>query len=236
MKMRGWLGADCSVFFRLVRPYCAVLHPPTFHHRLYLGVVSPFLLDAIYALASRFSNHPLISSSLGRPFAHRTRGILASSPPPQVSWEETELVQALLLLALYHAPTGQGDAYLEAAFSLLHPTSSGMLRAITDDTNIETLTLNESRNRTFWMMCLHDMTSSTAQRAPRNWTQAEVKYVPLSSDESSWIRYGGGAQAAGRDGLSEENAIGELGQTTRIVRALITRAETRTEEQLTPRR
>lgn len=102
-----------------------MFHRTTFQHRLYLGQVSPILLDMMYAFASRLSEHPALLTSLSSPqqpaysrgelFAERAHSSLKRALSIRSSWseeakahdrgtyEETELIQAMFLASVYYS-------------------------------------------------------------------------------------------------------------------------------------
>jgi hypothetical protein len=187
-----------SVFFRRVQPMGMMFHRPTFQHRLFLGQVSPILLDMMYAFASRLSAHPalLATSPLSQPastrgelLAERAHNSLKRALSVRSSWseeakmldrgtyEETELIQAMLLASVYYSTittitspssgqsaTSRGIYYLDLCISFLRPATSATLLPPANHLPISTpeyLTLNEIRHRTFWLIVLHDLCISS---------------------------------------------------------------------------
>jgi hypothetical protein len=150
------------------------------------------------------------------------------------TWEETELVQASCLLSIYFALLRQPSLalfYLDISISILRPTSSATLAPPANHLGLsstEYLTLMECRNRTFWLVVLHDLCAAANGR-PRRLMDHEMYNIPLPGGESYWVRWGGAAsgarEPARRDGLAsgtgtwagDEGAVGELGHVLRIV-------------------
>ncbi|KAK4685553.1 hypothetical protein P7C73_g4594, partial [Tremellales sp. Uapishka_1] len=213
-----------DIFFKRVQPYGALLHSPTFHHRLFLNRVSPLLLDVIYAFSARLSENPTFLASLppeqppwlrGEAFADRAKASIErivdirrrwSEEERRLdrgTWEETEFAQALCLLSIYTTCLRQiqlGLFYLDLGLSILRPTGAGSL--IPPSMNlglpsIEYQTLAEIRSRTFWFLVLEDIFAAAHGR-PRRLSEQEMCNVPLPASEVHWVRYGGGA-AGGRE-------------------------------------
>ena len=232
-----------------------MLHGPTFNYRLFLGRTSPLLLDAIYALSAHLCTNPVFLSTIsasvptwarGEVFAERAHhtakrliDVRASMTEEEKrldkgTWEETEFVQALYLLSVYYASVRQtslGLYFLDVAIDILRPASTASLVPPPTHLGLSTidyLTLMECRNRTFWMLVLHDLCAAANGR-PRRLLDHELYNVPLPGDESQWDRWGGGGssgrEGSRRDGLAvgtgtwvgEEGQIGELGHVLRIV-------------------
>jgi hypothetical protein len=244
-----------SVFFRRAPPFGAMFHPATFQHRLYLNQVSPILLDAIYAFSARLCDNPSFLATLppnhppflrGEAFAERAHSAAErllkirrswsdeEARRDRGTWEETELVQASCLLSIYFALLRQPSLalfYLDISISILRPTSSATLAPPANHLGLsstEYLTLMECRNRTFWLVVLHDLCAAANGR-PRRLMDHEMYNIPLPGGESYWVRWGGAAsgarEPARRDGLApgtgtwagDEGAVGELGHVLRIV-------------------
>jgi hypothetical protein len=94
--------------------------------------------------------------------------------------------------------------------------------------SIEYFTLTESRNRTFWLIVLHDLCAAANGR-PRRLLDYEMYNIPLPGSETHWTRWGGvasgGREPGRRDSLApgtgnwvgDEGNVGELGHVLRIV-------------------
>lgn len=230
--------ANTTVFSTRVQPFSAMFHRPTFQHRLYLGQVSPLLLDAIYALSSRLSSHPALLSSLplshphylrGEVFAERAHVSLKRALNIRSTWsdeakahdkgtfEETELIQTMFLLSVYYMFTKQsslGMYYLDLSISFLRPTTSATLAPPAPHLQVSTteyLTLMETRHRTFWLIVLSDLcaaSSTNSNGRPRRLADHEIYNIPLPGDEIHWMRYGA-VGSNGRDcGRRDGLAVG----------------------------
>lgn len=265
------LTSSRPVFYDRMHPYGSMLHPPTFHQRHYLSTVSPLLLDSIYAMSAHLSLHPALLSTLppscpvwarGEAFAERAKNSAQrfidmrrsgwseeDHAQHRGTWDETEFVQALYLLSVYFASMRQaplGLYFLDIAIDIIKPKSSSSIYkpVAKAGSMVEHLTLLECRNRTFWLLLVHDLCASANGRA-RRLSDQDVYHVPLPGDESHWERYGGGSSAIQgrsedrsqsarevgdkrRDGLAvgsgnwsgDEGQIGELGHVIRIVSSL----------------
>lgn len=215
-----------------------MFHPPTFHHRLYLSKTSSLLLDAIYAYSARICTSPALvacykdepSWQRGEVFAGRAHKRAESVVAAQRvrmfrraggsedgeqgrdAWTDLEEIQAFTILSIYFACLRQPTLalfYLDTAITLLRP----ILSSPTEDK-----TLEESRNRTFWLISLHDLCAAANGR-PRRVEEREMAGVGLPGMESDWVRYGGreGKKGTLRLGGGEEGEVGELGHVLRIV-------------------
>ena len=242
-----------SVFFSRVHPYAAMIHPASFHHRLFLGASSPILLDAMYALAAHLSAHPAMVEAFppntpqwarGEAFAERAHQMasrvidlrLAWSDDEiardKGTWEETEFVQALVLLGVYYSSTRQvqlSQKLLDIALDILHPTPDGTMAPPSSllGPGPDFATVAECRVRAFWMIALHDFQDSVNSRSRR--VHSQVLYsLPLPGDELQWERFGGNQRSTRepghRQGLTISGAwpqgpeaVGELGHLLRIL-------------------
>lgn len=160
-------------------------------------------------------------------------------------WVETEEIQAFALLSIYFACLRQPTLalfYLDLAIALLRSTSAagstpdGTER--TDATRRPRATLAEARNRTFWLVALHDLCAAANGR-PRRLLNTDMEGVPLPGEETWWVRFGGGhgdtpehgspVSKVQRDGLvigtgnwpGEAGQVGEIGHVLRIVSSLL---------------
>ncbi|KAL7425105.1 hypothetical protein Q5752_000793 [Cryptotrichosporon argae] len=218
-----------DIFLTRTPPYAAMFHPATFRHRLYLGQVSPFLLDAVYLLAARLCEHPAFLACFppstppylrGEFFAERCRAAVDriwdlrgrwSDEDRRLdagSWEETEFVQACALLAVYYNCTRQallGLYYNDIALHVLRPGAKGALAQAHAASPIEYHTLTEIRLRTFWLLMLADMCSAANGR-PRRLLDYEIAHIPLPGNEAHWARWGGaglgGSEPGRRDTIT----------------------------------
>lgn len=207
-----------------------MLHVPTFMHRQYLGLVSPILMDAIYALAARLCDHPAFVSAFpasvpphlrGKPFADRCcanldriiemrhRWTEEDHQMDSGTWEETEFVQSALVLSVYFTSTRQprlGLFYLDVALSVLRPSGpSGLLPPPSARLNLSTheyFTLAEVRKRTFWLCVMGDILPAACGRR-RTIRDHEFANVSLPGPEMYWTRYGGMA-SNGREPLRRD--------------------------------
>ncbi|RXK39013.1 hypothetical protein M231_03743 [Tremella mesenterica] len=220
-----------DIFLRRLQPHCAMIHTPTFQHRLYLGQVSPLLLDSIYALSARLSDNPVLLASLppkaprwirGEAFAERAHAGATAIIDHRKAWneeekrsdmgtyEETELVQALYLLSVYYSCIRQpqlGLYYLDVAIDIFRPTHAATLPPPATQlglSTVEYMTLMEMRHRTFWLLVFHDLFAAAVSRE-RRLREQDMYNVPLPGSDVHWGRYGGGAaggrEAGRRDGL-----------------------------------
>lgn len=233
-----------------------MFHSPTFYHRLYMNQVSPLLLDAMYAFSARYSSNPALLSCYpadqpshmrGEPFVERAR--LAADNIMKArrtwteeearldrgTWEETELVQALSLLSFYFACLRHAQLalyFLDISIAILRPTSMATLPPPASHLGldkVEYLTLLETRNRTFWLVLLHDLCAAANGRQ-RRLGEHEIYNIPLPGQETLWARWGGaaagGREPGRREGLTlgsgnwqgDEGLIGEMGHVMRVVR------------------
>jgi len=245
-----------TVFFHHVQPYAAMLHRPTFLNRLYTRQVSPVLLDMMYAMASRHCTQPGLLARMpasrpaylrGDAFAERANLAAKQYLHMRSAWtraqrdfdrgtyEETEFVQALYLLSIHYSALDHpalADYFFEQAVGILHPSSSATVNPPHSRSPMspsEYLTLTEVRHRTFWMVLLHDLTSTAAGNRPRRLHDHEIYNIPLPGDEAHWLRYGAesrtGEDRGRRDGIAvgtgnwegEEGAVGEIGHVIRVV-------------------
>ncbi|WVQ81187.1 hypothetical protein IAT38_003309 [Cryptococcus sp. DSM 104549] len=231
VEMDASLGAELvDIFLKRCMPLATMLHPPTFHYRLYLNQVSPLLLDIMYALAARLCENPLFLSTFppshppwqrGELFAlraHRAAESLLDQRrgwnddarrADQGTWHETELAQACYLLSVYFTSLREaklGAFYLDAGLEIIRPASQGFIPPPAGHpglTAVEYATHGESRNRTFWALVMHDLCAAANGR-PRRLSEGELGAVPLPGSESLWVRWGGGAaggEPGRRDGL-----------------------------------
>jgi hypothetical protein len=152
----------------------------------------------------------------------------------QGTWEETEFIQAALLLSVFYGLTRQtriGLFYFDVALSVMCVGASGTLAPPSARLNLSTneyFTLAEIRNRTFWLCVLGDICSAANGR-PRRTRDHEIANIPLPGPEMHWARWGGmgigGRKPGRRDCLavgtgnwhSEEGQVGELGHIMRIL-------------------
>lgn len=125
-----------QIFFARLSPYALMFHRTTFDHRRYLDQVARPLLLIMYALAARFSSHPLLttatelnielrrpksSTATGNNFTYLRGECLASVARSlieawvqhkplvtsfEMSWEETEMASAIVLMAIYEGILG----------------------------------------------------------------------------------------------------------------------------------
>lgn len=236
-----------------------MLHRPTFLHRLATRQTSPILMDMVYALAARHCNHSSLVSALpptrpaclrGEAFAERANVAAKQFLHLRAGWnqaqrdydrgtyEETELAQALYLLAIHYSAFDHhalSDYFFDEAVAILHPSSSAMITPPPSRLPIshsEHLTLTEIRHRTFWLIVLHDLTTASASNRGRRLLDHEIYNIPLPGDEAHWMRYGAesrsGDDRGRRDGIAvatgnwdgDEGAVGELGHVIRVVRFL----------------
>lgn len=234
-----------------------MFHGPTFQYRLFVGRTSPLLLDAIYALAAHLCRSPALVVTIppstplwarGNVFADRANRSakhlidLRSKWEEEErrldrgTWEETEFVQAIYLLSVYYVSAREpalGFYFLHVAIDILRPTSTATLPRPNGQglSAIEYATLGECRNRTFWMLVLHDLCAAANGR-PRRLMDHELYNMPLPGDEALWERRGGlasgGRDMGRRDGLAvgtgnwlgAEGQIGEFGHVLRVVSVL----------------
>jgi hypothetical protein len=202
-----------------------MIHPPTFHYRLYHSQISPLLLNAMYAFAARSSTSPALLACypsdhppwlLGEGFAERAhieaervvsaRGEANGSGRRAGTWEELEEIQAFTLLSIYFACLRQPTLaafYLDLAITMLRPALAAGATTHLTVSAIEQATMTESRLRTFWLIALHDLCAAANGR-PRTVTDAEMAAVSLPGGEGWWVRFGGGGKTVEgkrRDGL-----------------------------------
>jgi hypothetical protein len=233
-----------------------MLHRPTFLNRLYTRQVSPVLLDMVYAMAARHCTQPALMTSMpaskpaylrGEAFAERANLAAKQYLHMRSAWsrsqrdfdkgtyEETEFVQALYLLSIHYSALDHpalADYFFDQAVGILHPSSSATVNPPHSRIPMspsEYLTLTEVRHRTFWMVLLHDLTSTAASNRPRRLQDHEIYNIPLPGDEAHWLRYGAesrtGEDRGRRDGIAvgtgnwegEEGAVGEIGHVIRVV-------------------
>lgn len=223
------------VFFHRVQPYGAMLHRPTFMHRLFMRQTSPILLDMMYALAARHSNHVNLLAAMvpGRPaclrgevFAERANVAAKQFLHLRGGWnqaqrdydrgtfEETEFAQALYLLSIYYSAFDHhalSDYFFDEAVAILHPSSAATLTPPPSRLPIshsEHLTLTEVRHRTFWLIVLHDLTSASALNRGRRLLDHEIYNIPLPGDEAHWVRYGAEGRVGDDRGRRDGIAVG----------------------------
>jgi hypothetical protein len=245
-----------AVFFLHVQPFNTMFHRPTFLHRLAMRQGSPILLDTMYALACRHCNNPALLASMpasrpsylrGEAFAERANNAVKQFLHMRGGWshaqrdydrgtyEETEFVQALYLLAIHYSALDHpalADFFFEEAIAIFHPAASATITLPPSRLAIsqsEYLTLTEIRHRTFWMVLVHDLTSASANHRTRRLHDHEIYNIPLPGDEAQWLRYGAesrlGEDRGRRDGIAvgtgnwegEEGAVGEIGHVIRVV-------------------
>lgn len=232
----GW-GVDSltPVCLKRTLPTRSIIHEPTFWHRLYLGRVQPFLLDAMYAFGARLCQNAAFvaaypadvpSFQRGRVFAERGRAALdriieehrlwtdEERERDSGTWEETEFVAASVLLSMFFNATRQariGFYYLDVALAVLRSSPSGQIPAPPNPRlNLpapEYYTLMEVRNRAFWLVIIIDI-CSTASGRPRRVTDAELAAVPLPGPELYWSRFGGMASNGREPGRRDTVQVG----------------------------
>jgi hypothetical protein len=232
-----------------------MFHPATFHHRHYLNQTAPILRDAMYAFAARVAPSPALIACYppnhptwlrGELFAERAHAeaerIVAARAEQNESdmtgqkrgtWEELEEIQAFSILSIYFACLRQPILalfYLDTAIAMLRPSTNSPIPRATELSAVEQATLGESRNRTFWLVALHDLCAAANGRQ-RMLAYSEMEGIPLPGGEGWWVRFGGAGRDAKegewrqRDGLvpgsgnwaGEEGQVGELGHVLRIV-------------------
>lgn len=244
------------VFFHHVQPFSTMCHRPTFLHRVATRQTSPILLDMMYALSCRHSTNQILLGSMpssrpsylrGEVFAERANNAAKQFLHMRSGWnhaqrdydkgtyEETEFVQALYLLAIHYSALdhpAMADYFFNEAVSILHPAVSATITPPPNRLPIshsEYLVLAETRHRTFWMLLLHDLTSASATRQTRRLHDHEIYNIPLPGDEAQWLRWGAesrnGDDRGRRDGIAvgtgnwdgEEGSVGEIGHVIRVV-------------------
>lgn len=230
-----------------------MFHTPTFYDRLYRNVVSPVLLDTMYAMSCRYVTSPAFLACFpakmpphmrAHPFIERARSGLdrlltayRHQTPEETArntgtWEETETVQACVILSLYLSlaiQTTLGLYYADTAREMLALTPAGLVPAPTAPmglSKLEHLTLLESRNRTYWCMSWNQKCWIAIGRPKEVHSDGAV---PLPGAESWWSRFGGSSAVEEgikrRDSLTqklgdwsgEEGQVGELGFVMKIV-------------------
>lgn len=230
-----------------------MFHTPTFYDRLYRNLVSPVLLDTMYIFSCRYATSPgflacfpskAAPHSRALAFVERARSGLdrlltaqRKFTPDEAArhagtWEETETIQACVILSLYLSlamQTTLGLFYADTARDMMTLTSNGLVPAPTAPmglSKVEHLTLLECRNRTYWCMSWQQKCWIAVGR-PK--PVPDDGHVPLPGGESWWARFGGSSVSEGsmrrRDGLTdrlgdwpgEEGAVGEMGYVMRIV-------------------
>ncbi|TPX62880.1 hypothetical protein PhCBS80983_g00149 [Powellomyces hirtus] len=97
-----------ELFFLYISPILPLVHKPTFYANM--SSHSPLMLNSIYALAARFSNHPSIRTdsvySAGDVFYIKAREMVDH----YMDVPNASTVSALLILANYAAESGRGSA------------------------------------------------------------------------------------------------------------------------------
>lgn len=219
-----------------------MFHTPTFYDRLYRNVVSPVLLDCMYAMSARYATSPAFLACFGPktpphlraiPFIDRARSGLDrlltayryQTPEEQVrnagTWEETETVQACVIFSLYLVlaiQTTLGLYYADTAREMLALTPAGLVPVPTAPmglSKLEHLTLLEARNRTYWAMSWLQKCWIAVGRPKEVHSDGAV---PLPGAESWWSRFGGSSAVEDvmrrRDSLTQKigDWPGEEGQ------------------------
>ncbi|KAF0388842.1 fungal-specific transcription factor domain-containing protein [Gigaspora margarita] len=181
-------------FFRHIDGQLSMFHEHTFMRQLRQHKISPFLILAMCAVSSRYSEHPNIkrepSYLAGEPYAFQaSQHVLDSLDSPCV-----EAVQAFILLALYCYGTAQGAKtymYIGIAIRMAHSLGLHKLDDITpnsssDDKGSEDVFIaKETKRRTFWSCFMFDRFSSCALGRPLI-IQEEDCDVRLPCIESVW--------------------------------------------------
>lgn len=223
-----------DIALRRTPAYACMFHAPTFHHRLYLNRVQPFLLDALYAMGARLCDNPTFvktfspdtpSHKRGLVFADRCRANLdhvievrqrwsdEERKMDQGTWEETEFVQSCIIMSMLYNSNRDarvGFYYLDVAVSVLRPGANGQLAPPSSRLNLTTaefFTMVEIRNRTLWLIVLQDI-CAVASGHPRRLSDAELAHIPLPGPEMYWQRYGGMAANGREPGRRDTITVG----------------------------
>ncbi|BEI87098.1 hypothetical protein CcaverHIS002_0704440 [Cutaneotrichosporon cavernicola] len=223
-----------DIALRRTPAYACMFHATTFHHRLYLNLIQPFLLDALYAMGARLCENPAFvkafppdtpSHKRGLVFADRCRSHVDrvidarqrwsedERKRDQGTWEETEFVQSCIVLSMIYNSVREarlGFYYLDVAASVMRPGANGQLNPPSQSLNLppaEFFTMAEVRNRTFWLVVLQDI-CAVASGHPRRLSDAELARIPLPGPEMYWQRYGGMACNGREPGRRDTITVG----------------------------
>ncbi|KAG0191551.1 hypothetical protein DFQ28_011593 [Apophysomyces sp. BC1034] len=175
-----------QAYFNHIHPYLPILHCPKFHEQL-RQKPCPLLLNALYAVASRWHPSQAISSENppGWRYYDAAMGLLdIYTDAPRLS-----TVQALLLLVKYNEHTRRPGFFWRTRFyfQIIVRMSKdlGLPREIPQGSQVNLADIEE-RKRVFWAVYAYDIFMSTEQGTQPNFNVNDciLDYPNLLQDET----------------------------------------------------
>lgn len=189
-----------ALFFQYFTPIMPLVHKRTFYQNL--STQSPLILNSIYALAARWSNHPAIKKSSGAEgdkrynsgdvFYIRAREMVDH----YMDVPNMTTVNALLILATYAAESGRGSAawmYSGMAIRMaqelklnIEPDFEESLPPLSGPSSPSTWLEQETRRRLWWTCFIMDRYAGAAADRSMIINEKDCK-VYLPATETDWV-------------------------------------------------
>ncbi|KAJ3158783.1 hypothetical protein HDU86_002464 [Geranomyces michiganensis] len=209
-----------ELFFHFLHPVMPLIHKPTFYANF--ATHSPLLLNAMYALAARFSSHPKIATENSRYNAGDLFYVKAREMVDHYMDVPTaSTVTALLILANYAAESDRGSAawmYSGMAIRMAQELKLNVEPDFEEDSFAQSSNLTwldkEARRRLWWNCFILDRYAGAAADRSMIINEKDCK-VYLPSLESHWESATGPSEmaAASGGGLNDTYQIAVLTST-----------------------
>ncbi|KAL1661211.1 fungal-specific transcription factor domain-containing protein [Schizophyllum commune] len=188
-----------GLFFTHCHPARLIFHKPTFTAALKHGVVPPYLVFAMCALAAPLSKQPRLRTSparyAGRPFAQEALSLMFDGAGRLVCEPSLAVAQALCLLQIHDTRVGGATAwnmrYHDLNFQVcdrlgVHSNEDPPRPALSSaSAHTEAAINRECLRRVYWLMYLLDILVSVYVRGPRHWLTADPR-LRLPCDETAF--------------------------------------------------
>ncbi|KAL1745871.1 fungal-specific transcription factor domain-containing protein [Schizophyllum fasciatum] len=188
-----------GLFFTHCHPARIIFHKPTFSAALTHGVVPPYLVFAMCALAAPLSKQPALRTNparfAGRPFAQEALSLMFDGAGRLMCEPSLATAQALCLLQIHDTriggPTSWNMRYHDLNFQVcdrlgVHSNESSPFPAVgPSSAHIEAVINKECLRRVYWLMYLLDILVSVYVKGPRHWQTADPR-LRLPWDETAF--------------------------------------------------
>ncbi|KAL1658269.1 hypothetical protein EV122DRAFT_295288 [Schizophyllum commune] len=188
-----------GLFFTHCHPARLVFHKPTFTAALTHGLVPPYLVFAMCALAAPLSKQTRLRTRpahyAGRPFAQEALSLMFDGAGRLVCEPSLAVAQALCLLQIHDTRVGGATAWSMRYHDLNFQVCDRLGVHSNEDTarpvlgpasaHIEAVINMECLRRVYWIMHLLDILVSVYMRGPRRWLTADPR-LRLPCDETAF--------------------------------------------------
>ncbi|OJA10679.1 hypothetical protein AZE42_01044 [Rhizopogon vesiculosus] len=186
-----------AVFFAHRQPQRMVIHEPSFHHALAHGLVPPYLLLAICAVAAPLSQRSSFKEArsrfAGEVFFQEAMSLMFDKDHNLVCGKTLATAQALILLQLHDrmAKSSWRGRYHEYALEVLehlgvYQADNPILTPAPSLEFIDTAIERECARRVFWLIYISDALGSVLYRRPILATETQLK-LRLPVDETTFL-------------------------------------------------